>query len=425
MGTPLFLPVRGVITPPIASKRYEGFARAGGFVNDFREGTLGAGIGKASVSRSGTTASRYNSTPAFEQSVAANAPRFWYDFETGRNLGLKIEGSRINSFSNGVLAITSGLPSGLAVEHARGLTTSVVGTGTESGMPYVDIRFSGTTNSSSAYELRTSGINPGVTVGEKVSGSAFMRIVSGSTTNITSMRLRIVEATGAFPGTDDLFDLSATKLKRIRVTRTTTLTGTSHQLRFIINHSGSGVAIDVTCRFALWGHEAGDFVSSVIASTSGGGAITRNADDVTAAFTGQAKGLDVVKFRLDGISGIQPIIQLDDGTDDNRIALVVESGTLYAKSTVSTSDTAAINLGSVSALTDYTVAFSRDTNAFAACVNGGSVGTDSSGALPTGLTTRRYGGNAAGNKMFGTMAFHKYLPYPVSSVQVDALSAAD
>jgi hypothetical protein len=102
-------------------------------------------------------------------------------------------------------------------------TITVVGTGTENGMTYVDVRFSGTNGSGSPQAGFVSGDGTGAVVassGQTWTGSWQIRIVGGSTTGLQSVRVAIQERKG---------DTS------LNVASSTTLTPTSSYQR--ISHS--------------------------------------------------------------------------------------------------------------------------------------------------------------------------------------------
>jgi hypothetical protein len=91
------------------------------------------------------------------------------------------------------------------------------------------------------------------------------------------------------------------------------------------------------------------------------------------------------------LAGTQTIWSLDDGTANESIVLYLSSGIMYLGVTDGGAlQTAPLNLGAVSALTEYKVACSMDTNDIAAAVNGGTVITDTTATLPA-VTTFRFG----------------------------------
>lgn len=77
---------------------------------------------------------------------------------------------------------------------ANGLTRSIVGTGIENGIAYVDVRWVGTTSAGSSTISYFDGV-AGVpaTIGQEFVGSAYVKLQAGSLNGITANALRLVE----------------------------------------------------------------------------------------------------------------------------------------------------------------------------------------------------------------------------------------
>lgn len=153
----------------------------------------------------------------------------------------------------GVVAGTPGtLPTNWSIGGAAGLTTSVIGTGTEKGMAYVDIRLNGTTSGTFTTILMEAASVIAAVNAQAWSGSATLSVVGGSQTNISSISL-----------TTNVLDVGAAVLQQISTTAAVTGTATrftnsgttaNASTAFVrpligVNYS-SGVAIDVTLRIA-------------------------------------------------------------------------------------------------------------------------------------------------------------------------------
>ena len=127
----------------------------------------------------------FNATGTLAQ-VAADVPRFDYNPATLACRGLLLDESRTNGIRNpraeGAAAGTPGTaPTNWFTATGTGVVHSIVGTGTESGIPYCDVRFagtaSGTVNLSLNFETTTA---IAAVSGQTWTGSGFVRLVAGS-----------------------------------------------------------------------------------------------------------------------------------------------------------------------------------------------------------------------------------------------------
>lgn len=99
------------------------------------------------------------------------------------------------------------------------------------------------------------------------------------------------------------------------------------------------------------------------------------------------------------------LMQLDDGTENNRIRLQLSSnGNLRLVVTSGGAEQASLLLGTIAVNTNFVVAWRSETNDFAGRINGGSLVTDTSGTSPAGLTTLRYGQSTTGEHWGSTIA---------------------
>ena len=150
--------------------------------------------------------------------------------------------------------------------------------------------------------------------------------------------------------------------------------------------------------------EAGSFATSFIPTA--GVTVTRSADSAVMTGTNfsswynQAGGSAVVQFDLIAVSGTRPIISFDDNTANERIELYATGTDLRMKVTDGGATQVDMSIGTVAANTTYKAAIAWAANDFAGCLNGGTVATDSSGALPT-PDRLRIGSDQAGNFQCG------------------------
>jgi hypothetical protein len=270
------------------------------------------------------------------QTAANDVPRFDHNPATGESLGLLVEEARTNevrssSMTGGATGTPGTYPTGLSTNAiAAGLTLQIAALGTNEGLPYVDIRVSGTSSDSSGFSINLQPATDAVAAsGQTWTGSCYCSLVAGSYSNTTAPRLRILERTlaGVYlaEGSGAIIIATGTSLLQARATVTRTLTNaltTRAQLGFVIGIA-SGVAVDFTLRFAAPQLELGAFASSYIPTT--GTAVTRAAD--VASITGanfsswynQTEGTVFAAYDQPAVGC--SIAVIDDGTTNNSIVL--------------------------------------------------------------------------------------------------------
>ena len=156
----------------------------------------------------------------------------------------------------------------------------------------------------------------------------------------------------------------------------------------------------------LWGSqfELGNASSSYIPTTTA--SASRAADSLSAAsVTATSAGTLYAKIDTRCASATQRLIQLDDGTANNRASLSLNSSGAgeFDFLDVGTSE-AALTAGTMTAGTAAQLAAAYQANDFALVANGGSPSSASSGAIPTLNTLRLGTDTAGGNKFFGHIA---------------------
>jgi hypothetical protein len=158
----------------------------------------------------------------------------------------------------------------------------------------------------------------------------------------------------------------------------------------------------------IWGFqlESGSFVTSYIPTTSA--AVTRNADVATitgtnfSGFWNAGVGGTTVTALPSTVSGTRPLVQFDDGTANEIIALrgnttnpelyIVDGGTPQAQ----------IDAGTIAANTSYTLTGWWQTNFCAARLSNGARVEDLTATIPT-VTQMRIGSDGT-NYLNGTIA---------------------
>lgn len=221
------------------------------------------------------------------------APAFDYDPASLQPLGLRIETARTQSIRNsaaaGAVAGTPGtLPTnwGLGATTAGTVATQIIGTGTDSGIPYVDVRYFGTPAGvgNIAVRLETSTGIAAVT-GATLTTSAYLKVQSGSlgaaTVDFAQDENTSAGAFVAFANSaSQLVTGAALNTQRYTYTRTLSGGATVGAVRPMVRLVLTGTtAIDVTLRIGLPQLEQGSDASSVLLTN--GAAATRAADTVT------------------------------------------------------------------------------------------------------------------------------------------------
>jgi len=387
-----------------------------------------------------TTATYFNSLGVLT-TANNNVARFDYNPSTLAAQGLLIEEQRTNSIRNntgvGAVAGTPGTaPTNWAISGLGTLTQTVVGTGTANGINYIDFRFNGTT-STTQLSLRFEANNViAAANGQTWAQSIWSAVVGGSTSNVTQVGLSTLlwDSGGSFVGSIPFASgfVANTTSSLIRITPSATIAtvGTAFAQPQIYLTFNSGVAIDITLRIGLPQLEQGAFATSVIPTTTT--ALTRNADLATMTGTNFSSWYNasegtlyyegMVQANNDGIvyTGIADTF---DNTAyfvraaPNQTWIVRSGASAQAEVNVNFTPTANVPFKMVGTL---------KVNDFAFCVNGGTVATDVSGALPASAVRLGIGNSPwaafGGNARQQWIRSIRYYPVRVTNAQLQALT---
>lgn len=233
---------------------------------------------------------------------ANDVPRIAFDPSSGTCLGLRLEGARTNSIRNpraeGVSAGSPGTNPTNWGSSGSALTRTIVGAGTENGIPYIDVKYAGTAGSSSNHTLSFEAATQiAASVGQVWTHSFFCRLVGGSTANLTAVQQTVLEVDsgGSTLATNaQAFAPSTAVFGTQRPSYTVTLAQASvayvrPQLRLTFSN---GAVVDITLRIGIPQLELGaPMTTPIMPAVSSPAATTRAADQ--SRITGLSLGTSV------------------------------------------------------------------------------------------------------------------------------------
>ena len=333
-------------------------------------------------------------------STINSAPRFNHNPITGESLGLLVEEARTNSIRNntgvGAVAGTPGtLPTNWSVASSvSGLSSQIIGTGTESGIAYIDIKWTGTPSANGTIQHTfESNTNTAAVSDQSWTSAVYQRLVGGvipGTTSLLVVERSVANSFLASSSTNVTVTDSALINQRLAHSRTLNNALTAYVNSRLDVSVVSGVAVDFTFRIGLPQLELGAFATSPILTSTA--AATRSADVASisgsnfSSWYNQTEGTVFAEMdRNTAISSSSTVVSINDNSSNNRLynfrqdsasALTVISatgGTLDGALGVTLANTSNRNR----------VAAAQSLNNLAAAANGGTVLSDTSVAMPT------------------------------------------
>jgi len=377
-------------------------------------------------------------------SAAVDAPRFDFNPSTLAAQGLLIEESRTNSIRNNTMVgAVAGTP-GTAptnwdiVVSGTGITQQIIGTGTEDGITYIDVKFSGTGSGTAVPQIRPETTTQIVAAsGQTWSSSYYLRIVGGSTTGCTGsfqqvwqerdasgVALNTVAVSIADPTT------AALRTQRSILTRTLTDAGTARLTNRVQFTFTNGVAVDITLRIGLPQLEQGAFATSVIPTTTT--ALTRAADvasvNTLSPWFNASIGTIYAEFLRNttpAASTFPQFVNIDDGTVNNRLAVLTGSSrTLRGQVAIAGVFTTLTTANTFTDGVPSRVAYGYQALNHAAVGNGGTAATDTTVNVPSGLTTMRLGDQAGGaGSLNGYLRRVTYYPRRLANAELVSITS--
>jgi hypothetical protein len=391
-------------------------------VTSIGDGTSGIYLWGAQLEQSSTVGEYVPTTSAVN-----SAPRFDHDPLTGETLGLLVEEQRTNSIRNNTMVgAVAGTPGTLPTNWTAGgaglgtLAQQIVGTGTQNGINYIDIRIGGTTSTPNVAYLFDGLTAVAATNGQSWTTSSYLSIVGGSTSNLT-VGFRIVERTAAGVAiTNSINDVTSSltsTLIRSTLLRTLNQATTAFVSTDVLFSFASGVAIDITLRIGLPQLELGAFASSVIPTTTA--AATRSADVVSitgSAFSSwyrQDEGTIYTDHinRTGGTGATQVIVNFNNGGTDQQFIHVIGANILASNAFVNNVSQGRLDSVTPVANTTYRAAVNYGQNSRNLVVNGLAYGTNT-GSTPaiTQLAIGQNGGSALNGTIRRLIYFPARLP---------------
>ena len=335
--------------------------------------------------------------------------------------------------------------------QSNGLTQTLVGTGTENGIAYIDYRFNGTTIASPFAVAFGFDAAAAAAVGQTWTSSIYLRLVAGTSTGISSFQLGLIEnnSGGTFVGgalytigTPTSAGLSTQRYSATRTLSVATVGFCGPTMG--INVAGS-TAIDFTIRIGLPQLEQNHFPTSVIATS--GATATRSADVSSTSATTRATDVAVITgtnfstwynptegtlfaaVRVNFLGGPQfpGLAYVDDGTTDNSLGIYInDANNDFVAAEAYISNANQYGLFSSSAVTANQLVraiTAYKANDFAAAFNVGTstVGTDITGSIPVVDRLRIGALRGGGQFLNGTVAQLSYYPARLTNTQLQSI----
>jgi hypothetical protein len=368
--------------------------------------------------------------------TAYYGPRFDYNPSTLAAQGLLIEEQRTNSIRNntmqgavvGVVGSGGALPTNWSIFGSGGLTTEIIGTGSSSGISYIDIKISGT-STSTFYVLAVD--SPGIsttTTGQSYAASMWMAVVAGSSANTTYVAQQARQLGGASPLAVENINTATSTLTRYTNAVVTTVTGVTSVTASIAIGFAIGAAIDITLRIGLPQLELGAFATSVIPTTTT--ALTRAADvasvnTLSPWFNAAASTIYIEAATSPGLASFPTQLAITDGSTANQISLYTFTNGYYSNirsGGVAQGDPSVLATSTVGA--QYKFATGIEANNAIACLNGTLGIADTSITMPVGVNQMRIGAGATGGAYSNTWIRRiTYYPRRLSNAELVSITS--
>ncbi len=367
-------------------------------------GDLGAGVVSIVAGISGATPTFTRATAAWTNLsdgtiglVASGNPRSTYS-PTGTYLGYLAEGARTNVCQRGedftAVWTDVGTPTVAAGTTIGALTLSTLGDDSAAALEgkIQTVTFTGdAVKAISLYVKQGTSTSTAIRVRDtSAPADRLLAVVtwSGTVPVVTMTTGTDVTGTPQQQGTSGVYRLSFV---------TTAVTAANTNSLEIYPATDAALAVTGTGTIQVGGVQAEDavFPSSLI-RTPASATVTRNADVLTYATTtwlSETAGSIFVQSAsfTDATTTTSTLVEIDDGTGNNRHTLSRASGAANQATVVGAAVQANPSGGSWAVNTFGKSIYAYAVNDFIGAFNGATFGADTSGTLPTGLTVARVG----------------------------------
>ena len=343
-----------------------------------------SGAGDFTVTRN-TEARRFDSA-GLVASVASGIPRLDY-FTSGGVTGcpaLLVEpaatnGIRNNSMNGAVTGTPGTLPTaGGWANSLLGLTQTIIGTGTENGISYIDIRFSGTATTTDVAETRyESTTQIDAASGQTWTHSVYLKKIAEPNPP-SNYQLNIYERTvagGYVANGASTVVPTTTNLQRFSQTRTLSGALTAKVQPGLFYSVVSGTAYNFTIRIGYPQMETGSVATSVIPTTAGTGSRSADVISVSGAVSGsigQTEGTVYVEVDVSNrLNGTAAIALAKDANVSGRVIIYTNTSNRwranYTDASGNVVDTSAANDSQVLGVNKLAFAYGAGGNATVHC----------------------------------------------------------
>jgi hypothetical protein len=380
----------------------------------FDQGQIGQGNAVMALSRASSD-TIFDAALIFQELPNA-IPAITHDPVASASRGLQVPRSTVNEArnnraagaTNGVIGSGGVAPTDWIISAGvSGLSREIVGTGTEDGLLYCDIRFFGTASPATLAVLQTLATEVPAVEDEVWTHSGYSRLVGGDLTNVSTVRIEVQDRDSGgsqIGGSSTIFTPTSAALKTQRRDHTRTLGASTAYVRQSYSFVVTNGAVDFTIRFAGTHLEEAPFATPLVLTAAGGSSARANTN-ATIDLTGVPGWVDggpvTIRAEFEQYANVETgfprVFSIHDGTAVNRIVVLNVASADQINAEVisdSVSQLTGASFGSYTggpavvalALAENNMNFAKD----------GVVGTpDTSGTIPTGLTTIKLGGAAA------------------------------